>query len=123
MYDYLKLKEAALNRKQLGIWKNLPVYAINQNDLGARGRRGIAYIVYDDRNSLVVDFKKVGSVSVDGTVKEMEAMDYLIEPNFKEVSRAIRETLKEEKKEIDKYLWEVNNLTIEKMLEGVRGRD
>ena len=69
-YDYTTLKLAAQREEPLGKWNGVPVYSIAKEDLYESNRTWY-YIVYNDNNALVRDGYRLGTVSSQGNVTEL----------------------------------------------------
>lgn len=86
-FDYNSLKKAAKDGVKLGNWKDLPVFAICENDMERKGN-GAYYIVYDNGNRLV---KKIadtwfcyGTINKNGIVTEVKPQEYFVNTYVKE---------------------------------------
>lgn len=138
-FDYNSLFKADKEHQQIGNWSGFPVYAMGKDSLRQKAEVGKYYIVYDDDNLLVTKMKNGnyysrGKVNVDGNVWDYDSRPYELPKELnkpKEINMGNRReyTYTSKKEEvrvelnIDDYLKEMKNVTVEDMLVGVRGAD
>lgn len=147
-FDFSSLLKAEQNKTQLGNWGGCPVYAMGKNGLEKNSRFETMYVVYDDGNALV---EKVGPdlwavrgyVNESGNVRETRGhtpyelpkkVDMTTRRKYTYTSSEEKKEVKENEKKstssvvadekmINDYLNQMNELTIEEMLKGVRGME
>ena len=142
-FDYDSLHKADKNNEQVGNWGNWPVYAMSKHSLRQKAKTGVYYVVYDDDNVIVTkrqlgSFVAKGRVMENGNVYEFDKeytlpkelnkpkeinMEDRRKYTFNEKTKEVK--VKEEKVEfnLDEYLKEMNSISVEDMLVGVRGAD
>ena len=139
-----RLREADRKDEQIGNWNGWPVYAMSKHSLEHKAKRQNYYVVYDDNNALVNknvngNFYVRATVTESGSVHEFNEREYeLPKPlneskeinmkNRREYTFAASEKPAELKRDVvsvdvDTYLKNVMNITVEDMLVGVRGAD
>lgn len=144
-FDAVALMRAEEQHKQIGNWENYPVYAISRDNLRKHGKSGTMYVVWDDDNALVCAYngswRRRGEVSTTGNVTEVRGFEEYKLPVVQSFTVENRRNYTFEKKKseeevkkkepvsssvdfnIDDYLRQVNQITVEDMLVGVRGRE
>lgn len=78
-FDLYTLESKEMSGETIGKWKGVPIYACNSARYDMRKQNGDtrgAYVIYDNGNSLVIDGKIFGNVSVNGEVKECTPRTY-----------------------------------------------